>query len=70
MPGYNNPMGNSPLEVKVISKRFGLPNSTSLDVFVQHEGYQALKKALGMKPEGHHQRSEELWPTGARRRGL
>ena len=51
MPGYNNPMGNSPLEVKVISKRFGLPNSTSLDVFVQHEGYQALKKALAMKPE-------------------
>ena len=33
MPGYNNPMGNSPLEVKVISKRFGLPNSTSLDVY-------------------------------------
>ena len=51
MPGYNNPMGNSPLEVKVISKRFGLPNSTSLDVYVQHEGYQALKKALAMKPE-------------------
>jgi NADH-quinone oxidoreductase subunit F len=51
MPGYNNPMGNSPLEVKVISKRFGLPNSASLDVFVQHEGYQALKKALAMKPE-------------------
>src|SRR5271165_4870276 len=51
MPGYNNPMGNSPLEVKVISKRFGLPNSASLDVFVQHDGYKALKKALSMKPE-------------------
>lgn len=51
MPGYNNPMGNSPLEVKVISKHFGLPNSTSLDVYVQHEGYQALKKGLSMKPE-------------------
>jgi NADH-quinone oxidoreductase subunit F len=51
MPGYNNPMGESPLEVKVISKRFGLPNSTSLDVYVQHEGYQALRKALAMKPE-------------------
>ena len=34
IPGYNNPMGNSPLEVKVISKRFGVPNNTSLDVFV------------------------------------
>src|SRR5271157_3824592 len=51
IPGYNNPMGNSPLEVKVISKRFGLPNSTSLGVYVQHDGYQALKKALAMKPE-------------------
>src|ERR1035438_9315377 len=51
MPGYNNPMGNSPLEVKVISKRFGLSNSTSLDVYVQHDGYAALKKALAMKPE-------------------
>ena len=55
MPGYNNPMGNSPLEVKVISKRFGLPNSTSLDVYVQHEGYQALKKGLGHEARGRHQ---------------
>jgi NADH-quinone oxidoreductase subunit F len=51
MPGYNNPMGDSPLEVKVISKRFGLANSASLNVYLQHEGYQALKKALAMKPE-------------------
>ena len=51
MPGYNNPMGNSPLEVKVISKRFGVPNNTSLDVFVQHDGYKALKKALASTPE-------------------
>src|SRR5579863_9458759 len=51
MPGYNNPMGNNPLEVKVISKRFGLPNSASLDVFVQNDGYKALKKALSMTPD-------------------
>ena len=51
MPGYDNPMGSSPLEVKVISRRFGLPNSTSLDVYVRHEGYQALRKALGMSPD-------------------
>jgi NADH-quinone oxidoreductase subunit F len=44
-------MGNSPLEVKVISKRFGVPNNTSLDVFVQHDGYKALKKALSMTPD-------------------
>src|SRR5579863_2969330 len=51
MPGYNNPMGNNPLEVKVISKRFGLPNSASLDVFVQNDGYKALKKALSVTPD-------------------
>ncbi len=51
MAGYNNPMGNSPLEVKVISKRFGLPDSMSLKTYVQNEGYEALKKALSMKPD-------------------
>jgi len=51
MPGYKNPMSGSPLEAKIISKRFGLPNSTSVDVYLQHGGYQALEKALAMKPE-------------------
>jgi NADH-quinone oxidoreductase subunit F len=51
MPGYNNPMSGSPLEVKVITKRFGLPNSTSLEVYLQNDGYQALEKVLAMKPE-------------------
>jgi NADH-quinone oxidoreductase subunit F len=51
MPDYRNPMGNSPLEVKVISKRFGTPNSTSLDVYLEHDGYKALIKALDMKPD-------------------
>ena len=51
MSGYNNPMGNSPLELKVISKRFGLPNSTSIDVYLAHDGYKALERALGMKPD-------------------
>jgi NADH-quinone oxidoreductase subunit F len=51
MLGYKNPMSGSPLEVKIISKRFGLPNSPSIDVYLQHDGYQALEKALAMKPE-------------------
>ncbi len=51
MADYKNPMGNSPLEVKVISRRFGIPNSTSIDVFLQNDGYKALQKALSMKPE-------------------
>ena len=66
MASYKNPMGNSPLELKVISKRFGLPNSTSLEVYVQHEGYQALKKALGMKSDDV---ISEVRSSGLRGRG-
>ncbi|HSB16910.1 MAG TPA: NADH-quinone oxidoreductase subunit NuoF [Bryobacteraceae bacterium] len=45
---YNEP---SPLEVKVLTRRFGLPDSASLDTYLASDGYAALRKALGMKPE-------------------
>ena len=48
---YNEP---SPLEVKVLSRRFGLPNSASIDTYLANDGYVAFKKALGMKPERDH----------------
>ncbi len=35
-----------PAEVRVISRRFGIPNSPTIDTYLQHEGYQALEKAL------------------------
>jgi NADH-quinone oxidoreductase subunit F len=35
-----------PAEVLVISRRFGIPNSKKIDVYMQHDGYQALEKAL------------------------
>jgi NADH-quinone oxidoreductase subunit F len=35
-----------PAEVPVISRRFGIPNSNKIDVYLQHDGYQALEKAL------------------------
>src|SRR5271154_5517530 len=38
----------APGEVTVISKLFGVPNSTKIDVYRKHEGYQALEKALKM----------------------
>ena len=39
-------------EIPVISKRWGIPNSTKIDVFLQNGGYQALEKALKqMTPE-------------------
>jgi NADH-quinone oxidoreductase subunit F len=45
---YNEP---SPLEVKLISQRFQLPNSTSIDTYLATEGYVAIQKALGMTPD-------------------
>ncbi len=40
-----------PLEVRVISKRFELPNSAALQTYLATEGYEALRKALQMTPE-------------------
>jgi NADH-quinone oxidoreductase subunit F len=36
---------------RVFSRIWGVPNSWKLDVFEKHGGYEALKKALGMKEE-------------------
>ncbi len=66
MPNYQNPMGSSPLEVKVVSRRIGIPNSASIDVYAQHDGYQALRKALEMKPEDV---INEVKKSGLRGRG-
>ena len=44
---YNEP---SPLETRILSRRFGLPNSASIDTYLAHDGYKAFQKAAGMKP--------------------
>ena len=36
----------NPAELPVISRRFGIPNSRTLDVYRLHDGYLALEKAL------------------------
>ena len=42
-----------PSETPLISKRWGIKDSHTIDVYVKHEGYQALEKALKqMTPEG------------------
>ncbi len=56
-----------PAEVPVISKRFGVPNSRKIDVYLQNEGYQALEKALKqMTPE---QIIDEVKKSNLRGRG-
>src|ERR1700688_2230546 len=45
---FNEP---SPLETKVLTRRFGLPNSASLDTYLATEGYQAFLKSAKMTPD-------------------
>ncbi len=63
MPLYNEP---SPLEVRVLTKRFLLPDSASIDTYLATEGYQAFLKAREMKPE---QIIEEVKVSNLRGRG-
>src|ERR1700756_4477473 len=60
---YNEP---SPLETKVLSRPFGMPNSASIETYLPTEGYQALRKAAGMKPE---EIIEEMKASNLRGRG-
>lgn len=45
---FNEP---SPLETRVVSQRFDLPNSESIDTYLANDGYVALQKVLGMTAE-------------------
>ncbi len=53
--------------VKVISKRFGIPNSHTIDVYLANDGYVALEKALKqMQPD---EVTEEVKKSALRGRG-
>ena len=60
---YNQP---HPLEVRVLTRRFGLPNSQSIDTYLANEGYQALEKATAMSQE---EIINEVKASGLRGRG-
>ncbi len=60
---YNEP---SPLEVRVLTRRFGLPDSASIQTYLATDGYVALRKALQMTPE---QIIEEVKISNLRGRG-
>ena len=45
---YNQP---NPLEVRILSRRFSLPNSQAIDTYLQTDGYKAFEKAIGMSQE-------------------
>jgi NADH-quinone oxidoreductase subunit F len=56
-----------PAEVPILSKSFGVPNSTKLDVYLKNEGYQALEKALKQMAPGEI--IEEVKKSNLRGRG-
>src|SRR6202166_2581349 len=60
---YNKP---SPLEVKILTRRFGLQNSASLDTYLATGGYKAFLKAREMTPE---QIIDEVKASALRGRG-
>ncbi|MGH9621801.1 MAG: NADH-quinone oxidoreductase subunit NuoF [Bryobacteraceae bacterium] len=60
---YNEP---SPLETKIVSFRFEIPNSTSIDTYLATDGYVAIRKALEMTPEAI---IDELKASALRGRG-
>src|SRR5262250_3054483 len=60
---FNEP---SPLETRVLSRRFGMPNSASLDTYLATEGYQAFVKASKMTQE---QIIQEVKDSNLRGRG-
>jgi NADH-quinone oxidoreductase subunit F len=45
---YNEP---SPLEVKVLTRRFEVPQSASIDAYLANDGYKAFMKAFEMGPD-------------------
>ncbi|HYB61353.1 MAG TPA: NADH-quinone oxidoreductase subunit NuoF [Methylomirabilota bacterium] len=55
-----------PDEVPVISRLFGIPNSHTMAVYLEHDGYTGLEKALSMSPD---QVIEEVKKSNLRGRG-
>jgi NADH-quinone oxidoreductase subunit F len=60
---YNEP---SPLETRILSKRFGMKNSASLDTYLATDGFKAFRKARQMTPE---QIIDEVKASALRGRG-
>jgi NADH-quinone oxidoreductase subunit F len=63
MAEYNAP---SPLEVRILTRRFELPNSASIDTYLATDGYKAFLKAREMTPE---QIIDEVKASNLRGRG-
>ena len=45
---YNQP---NPLEIRLLTRRFGLADSASIETYLATDGYKALERAMGMSQE-------------------
>ncbi len=60
---YNQP---NPLEIRLLTRRFGLPKSASIETYLATDGYKALERAMGMSQE---EIINEVKASGLRGRG-
>ena len=60
------PLTPHPLEIRVLTRRFGTPNSASIDTYLADGGYQTFLKARQMTPEAI---IDELKTSALRGRG-
>ena len=60
---YNEP---NPLEVRILSRRFGMPNSHSIETSLATDGYKALEKRSARR----RTIINEVKASGLRGRGL
>ena len=60
---YNQP---NPLEIRLLTRRFGLPDSASIETYLATDGYKALERAMGMSQD---EIINEVKASGLRGRG-
>ena len=60
---YNQP---NPLEIRLLTRRFGLADSASIETYLATDGYKALERAMGMSQE---EIINEVKASGLRGRG-
>ncbi len=58
---YNQP---HPLEIRLLSKRFGMPNSHTIDTYLATDGYKAFEKSLGMSQDEIINEMKASWLRG------
>ena len=57
-------------DIKIVTKNFGVPKSTSWPPICSAGGWDGFRRALTFTPASHHRRGQEVQPARPRRRRL